>query len=176
MYTLLSRSWQRFTCNIWFQMHWNISQIKIQVQRGARLDRNKSQTEIYGLCRTRHLGDRWSKFWSPSRKNGRKCDWASANFTPCRILPVSISFFATGAVCQKGTLSPPVTWSRLWFLRSDLYNVPGYLELIDNSFFPFIKNKTTNSPQYECVVIEKQFIVPFIMKTLYHNLFRIWIM
>ena len=41
------------------------------------------QTNIYGLCRTRHLGDWWSKFWSPSRKNGRKCDWASANFTPC---------------------------------------------------------------------------------------------
>ena len=54
----------------------------IQVQNRVGLDRNKSQTEICGLCRTRQLGNRWSKFWSPSRKNGHKCDWASANFTP----------------------------------------------------------------------------------------------
>ena len=51
-------------------------------QNGVGLDRKNWQTNIYRLCRTRHLGDWWSKFWSPSRKNGRKCDWASANFTP----------------------------------------------------------------------------------------------
>ena len=51
-------------------------------QNWVGLDRKNWQTNIYGLCCTRHLGDWWSKFWSPSRKNGCKCDWASANFTP----------------------------------------------------------------------------------------------
>ena len=80
-------------------MHWNISQTKIQVPNGVGLDRNKSQTEIYGLCRTRHLGDRWSKSWSPSCKNGRKCDWASANFTSWSVNDINDIYSSIMSCC-----------------------------------------------------------------------------